>query len=137
MTVLLARFSLDDYAFELLVVGDSLHLLKQGLLRFSGCSDRELELIVHGEMSGVFVIHSQSSAVISITPLVFVEDKLSREDVPVTVGRCEVRASLTQVDHQILAQATADKDLLAKLLKCHQCSLLAGSGFDDFGIEIA
>ena len=137
MTVLLARFSLDDYALELLVVGDSLHLLKHGLLRFSGCSDGHLELVVHGEMFYFFALHSQSIAIVDLTPLVLVEDKISREDVPVTVGRGEIRASLTQVDHQTLAQATADKNLLAELLKSHQCSLLAGSSFDDFCIEIA
>ena len=137
MTVLLARFSLDDYALELLVVGDSLHLLKHGLLRFSGCSDGHLELIVHGEMLDFFALHSQPIAIIDLTPLVLVEDEIRREDVPVTVGRCEIRASLTQVDHQTLAQATADKNLLAELLKSHQCSLLAGSSFDDFCVEIA
>ena len=137
MTVLLARFSLDDYALELLVVGDSLQLREQGLLRFSCCSDRHLELIVHGEMFELFTLHSQSIAIIEFTPLVFVEDKISREDVPVTVGRSEIRASLTQVNHQTLAQATADKHLPAELLKCHQYSLLAGSSLDDFCIKIA
>ena len=119
------------------MVGDSLPLLEQGLFRFSGCSERELELVVHGELCDLFALHSQLIAVVDLTPLVFVEDKISREDVRVTVGRCEVGASLTQVDHQTLAHATADKDLLAELLKCHQCSLLAGSSFYDFCVEIA
>ena len=137
MTVLLARFSLDDYALELLVVGDSLQLREQGLLRFSCCSDSHLELIVHGEVFELFALHSQSIAIIEFTPLGFVEDEISREDVPVAIGRSEIRASLTQVNHQTLAQATADKHLPAELLKCHQYSLLAGSSLDDFCIEIA
>ena len=108
----------------------------QPFLRFTTCSNRELELVVHGKVLWVFVFSAQSDAILSVLPLCFVEDQFGWEDVPVGIGLCEVRASRTQVYHQTLAQAAADKDLLAQLLQCHQRSLLAHSSLNDFWIEI-